>query len=109
MVRHIDDGFLELDALGGWDPRVLRAQRVTVHAEGGDLPGVIGSVSPHTLDEADLEAEASVDDARVDLGLDAETVEERVSVGDLVSMDQSTTRVGEFVTGKSWTTASPSS
>jgi len=102
MVRHVDDeGFLELDALGGWDPRVLRAQRVTVHAEADDLPGVIGSVPPHTLEEADREAERAVEDVRVDLGLDADAVEERVSVGDLVTMDQSTERVGEFVTGKS--------
>jgi putative aminopeptidase FrvX len=101
MVRHVDEeGFLELDALGGWDPRILRAQRVTVHTDEGDLPGLIGSVPPHTLDEADLEAEPSVEDVHVDLGLESETVEERVSVGDLVTMDQSTTRVGEFVTGK---------
>ena len=101
MVRHVDDeGFLELDPLGGWDPRVLRAQRVTVHAEDGDLPGLIGSVPPHTLDEADREATPDVEDVRVDLGLDAETVDRRVSVGDLVTMDQSTERVGEFVTGK---------
>ena len=101
MVRHVDDeGFLELDPLGGWDPRVLRAQRVTVHAEDGDLPGLIGSVPPHTLDEADSEATLDVEDVRVDLGLDAETVDQRVSVGDLVTMDQSTERVGEFVTGK---------
>ena len=101
MVRHIDDeGFLELDPLGGWDPRVLRAQRVTVHAEDGDLPGLIGSVPPHTLDEADREATPDIEDVRVDLGLDAETVDQRVSVGDLVTMDQSTERVGEFVTGK---------
>ncbi|MEF8831496.1 MAG: M42 family peptidase, partial [Halobacteriales archaeon] len=44
MVRHVnDEGFLELDPLGGWDARVMRAQRVTVHAEDGYLPGVIGS------------------------------------------------------------------
>ena len=101
MVRHVDDeGFLELDPLGGWDPRILRAQRVTVHAADGDVPGLIGSVPPHTLDEADREATPDVEDVRVDLGLDAEAVDERVSVGDLVTMDQSTERVGEFVTGK---------
>ncbi|PSP95214.1 peptidase M42 [Halobacteriales archaeon QS_1_68_44] len=101
MVRHVDDeGFLELDPLGGWDPRILRAQRVTVHAADGDVPGLIGSVPPHTLDEADRETTPDVEDVRVDLGLDAEAVDERVSVGDLVTMDQSTKRVGEFVTGK---------
>ena len=32
MVRHIDDqGFLRLQPLGGFDPRVLVAQRVLVH------------------------------------------------------------------------------
>jgi endoglucanase len=101
MVRHVtDDGFLQLDALGGWDARVLKAQRVTVHTEDGDVDGVIGSVPPHTLDEADLEGHPDVEDVHVDLGLPAEDVEERVSPGDLVTMEQSTELVGEHVTGK---------
>ncbi len=96
MVRHVhEDGFLEIDALGGWDPRVLKAQRVTVHTDGGDLTGVIGSPPPHTLDEDD-----EVEDHYVDLGLPVEEVEERVSVGDPVTMDQTTARVGDAVTGK---------
>jgi len=100
MVKHVtDEGFLELDALGGWDPRVLKAQRVTVHTDDGDLTGVIGSLPPHTLDEEDLEDDA-VEDVHVDLGVDAETARERVSRGDLVTMEQTTTRVGEHVTGK---------
>jgi putative aminopeptidase FrvX len=100
MVRHVDeDGFLELDALGGWDPRVLKAQRVTVHTGDEDLTGVIGSLPPHTLDEEDLEDDA-VEDVHVDLGLDAETARDRVSPGDLVTMEQTTTTVGEHVTGK---------
>ena len=101
MVRHVDDdGFLELDALGGWDPRILRAQRVTVHADDGDIPGLIGSVPPHTLSDEQREKQPDVDDIHVDLGLDADSVSERVSVGDLVTLDQTTERVGEFVTGK---------
>ncbi|MFQ3296026.1 MAG: putative aminopeptidase FrvX [Natrialbaceae archaeon] len=100
MVRHVtEDGFIELDALGGWDPRVLKAQRVTVHTDDEDLTGVIGSLPPHTLDEEDLE-EDDVEDVHVDLGLDGETARERVSRGDLVTMEQTTTRVGEHVTGK---------
>lgn len=36
MVRHIDDkGFLRLQALGGFDARVLFAQRVLVHTRTG--------------------------------------------------------------------------
>ncbi|AGB15703.1 peptidase family protein [Halovivax ruber XH-70] len=105
MVSHIESdedgsGFLELDPLGGWDPRVLKAQRVTVHTEDGDLPGVIGSPPPHTMDAEEREATPDVDDVYIDLGLPAEDVEDRVAVGDLVTMDQSTETVGELLTGK---------
>jgi endoglucanase len=101
MVRHVtEEGFLQLDPLGGWDARVLNAQRVTVHTEEGDVPGVIGSAPPHTLDETDLEDRPAVEDVHVDLGLPAGAVEERVSAGDLVTAEQSTELVGEHVTGK---------
>jgi len=101
MVRHVtDDGFLQLDALGGWDPRILRAQRVTVHAEDGDHRGVIGSVPPHTLTDEQREKADRVEDVHVDLGLDSETVDERVSVGDLVTIEQTTEELGDLVTGK---------
>ncbi|WP_255170265.1 M42 family metallopeptidase [Natrononativus amylolyticus] len=105
MVRHVrgkEDGagFLELDALGGWDARVLKAQRVTIHTEEGDLPGVIGSPPPHTLDEEDRNEPPEVEDVFVDVGLSREEARERISPGDLVTMDQTTKRVGETVTGK---------
>ncbi|WP_254862394.1 M42 family metallopeptidase [Halovivax gelatinilyticus] len=105
MVSHVDGdedggGFLELDPLGGWDARVLRAQRVTVHTEDGDVPGIIGSPPPHTLDPEDREKPPNVDDVYVDLGLPYEEATDRISPGDLVTMDQSTEFVGETVTGK---------
>ena len=102
MVTHVDEkGFLSVDPLGGFDARVLKAQRVTVHAEDGDLPGVIGSPPPHTLDEEEREKTPEIDDVRIDLGLPVDEVEERVSRGDPVTMRQSTERVGDHVTGKS--------
>ncbi|MFC6767714.1 M42 family metallopeptidase [Natrinema soli] len=105
MVRHVrgsDDeyGFVELDALGGWDARVLKAQRVTIHAEEEDIPAVIGSPPPHTLDEDEREKTPAVEDVVVDPGLPFEDLEERVSPGDLVTMAQTTERVGETITGK---------
>ncbi|MFC6961448.1 M42 family metallopeptidase [Halocatena marina] len=101
MVRHItDDGFLTIDALGGWDPRVLRAQRVIVHTDEGDLPGIIGSAPPHTQNEEDRKKEPSLTDVYIDVGMDADAVEQRVSVGDLVTMEQTTKQVGEHITGK---------
>ncbi|WP_246999178.1 M42 family metallopeptidase [Halosolutus gelatinilyticus] len=108
MVRHVTGrnkdedgfGFLELEALGGWDARVLKAQRVTIHAEDGDLPGVIGSPPPHTLDDEDRTKTPEVEDVFVDVGLPYEELADRVSVGDPVTMDQTTELVGETVTGK---------
>lgn len=101
MVRHVtEEGFVQVDALGGWDPRVLKAQRVTIHTDDGDLTGIIGSAPPHTLDEEDLEADPKVEDVYIDLGLEAETARERVSKGDLVTLEQTTERVGDHVTGK---------
>ncbi|MXR50849.1 M20/M25/M40 family metallo-hydrolase [Halovenus sp. WSH3] len=101
MVRHVtEDGFVQVDALGGWDARVLKAQRVTVHTDEGDLTGLIGSPPPHTLDEDQLDADPEVEDVYIDLGLDGETARERVSRGDLVTLEQSTELVGETVTGK---------
>ncbi|SIQ98674.1 endoglucanase [Haladaptatus litoreus] len=98
MVTHVnEDGFLSIDSLGGWDSRILRAQRVTVHAEDEDLTGVIGSTPPHLLDDED---EQDVSDVYIDLGLPAEEAESRVSVGDIVTMEQTTTRVGDHVSGK---------
>ncbi|WP_435195529.1 M42 family metallopeptidase [Natronomonas sp. EA1] len=102
MVKHVTDaGFLKLEPLGGWDPRILRAQRVTVHTDDGDLPGVIGSSPPHTLDDEELSKKPEIEDAYIDLGLPSEAVDERVAVGDLVTMDQETEIVGEHVSGKS--------
>ena len=101
MVRHVtDEGFVQVDALGGFDPRVLKAQRVTIHTEDEDITGLIGSVPPHTLDESDRNSTPEVEDVHIDLGLDAETAKERVDVGDLVTMEQTTERVGDHVTGK---------
>lgn len=101
MVREVDDdGFLRLDALGGWDPRVLKAQRVAVHTDEGDRIGIIGSTPPHVLDDEDLKTTPEIDDLYVDLGLEAEEADERVSPGDLVTMDQTTVEMGELVTGK---------
>jgi putative aminopeptidase FrvX len=99
MVRYVDDdGFLKLDALGGWDPEVLRSQRVRVHTDGEDALGVIGSIPPHSGGSDDDERE--VHDVDVDLGLPADEVHERVAVGDRVSMTQTTEMLGECINGK---------
>lgn len=101
MVRHVhEDGFLELDPLGGWDPQVMTAQHVTVNTAEGDLPGVIGSPPPHTMDDEDRGKRSAVTDHYVDLGLPYDEVVERVDVGDTVTMRGRTERIGNSVAGK---------
>jgi putative aminopeptidase FrvX len=100
IVRHIhDDGFVQVDTLGGWDPRILRAERATVHAD-EDLPGVIGSPPPHTDENPYMRDTDEVRDVFIDLGLPTDEVEERVNVGDRVTLAQDLERVGDLVTGK---------
>jgi endoglucanase len=98
MVSHVDnEGFLKLDALGGWNAQILRAQPVTVHADDGDVAGVIGAEPAHTRDEDDVE---DIDDLAVDLGLDGDDAADAVSVGDVVTLDTGPRVLGDCVTGK---------
>jgi endoglucanase len=86
LVRHVDErGFLRLQPLGSFDPRVLIAQRVFVHiADGTVVPGVIEtSVDP--LHFAPPEPRRmSVTDLFVDVG---EAVS-RIEIGDMVTLDR---------------------
>lgn len=98
MVSQVDDeGFLKLDALGGWNAQILRTQPVTVHTDDGEVAGVIGAEPAHTRDEDDLE---DIDDLAVDLGLDGDDAAEAVAVGDVVTLDTQPRVLGDCVTGK---------
>ncbi len=97
VSRVTDDGFLELDSLGGWNAQILRAQPVTVHTDDGEVAGVIGAEPAHTRDEDDVEG---IDDLAVDLGLDGDAAAEAVSVGDVVTLDTDPRVLGDCVTGK---------
>ena len=101
VVKHLhDDGFVQVDALGGWDPRILRAERATVHTDDGDLPGVIGSPPPHTDENPHTRDSDEVRDVFIDVGLPADEVENTVRVGDTVTLAQPFEQVGDLVTGK---------
>jgi putative aminopeptidase FrvX len=101
IVKHIhEDGFVQVDSLGGWDPRILRAERATVHTEEGDLPGVIGSPPPHTDENPYTRDKDEIRDVFIDLGLPAEEVEDHVQVGDRVTLSQRLEPVGDLVTAK---------
>lgn len=105
LVKHIDDkGFLRLQTVGGFDPRVLPAQRVIVHGYNGDaLRGVMSTQSKpiHLLSGSEIGA-PKIDEIFVDIGLSADEVKERVEIGDMVVMDRTVERVGNNVIGKAF-------
>lgn len=104
IIKYIDDkGFIRIQPVGGFDPRVLFAQRVFVHGFAGEsLRGVLmpSSKPAHLLGD-EKPAALKVDDFFIDLGLSNEQVRAKVEVGDMVTMDRTLEVVGDMVVSKS--------
>lgn len=103
-VKHIDDsGFLRLYAVGGFDARVLVAQRVIVHASNGEeLHGALQASSIPAFPPVPGEPKAPrMDDLFVDLGMSAGAVKTRVQLGDQVTLDRTLVSNGDTVMTKS--------
>lgn len=89
-VNYIDaDGFLYVRKLGGVDPIVARAQRVTIHTRQGPVKGVIGNVAPH-LQKLDKERRVpEIGDLFVDIGAGSrKQAAKRVAIGDPITLTQ---------------------
>jgi putative aminopeptidase FrvX len=102
LVSHVDEetGFLRINPLGGFDPRTLIAQRVDVHARGGVIYGLIGTKPVHLLTEEERKKVPEMKDLFVDIGLSGKEANERVRVGDPVTLAQTFADLGNLVTGK---------
>lgn len=84
VVSSIDRGFLRFSRIGGLDSRVLMGQEVLVHGR-RELPGIIGSISPHLLPPDQPNNKVVMEDLHIDVGLPPPEVTELVQVGDLIS------------------------
>ncbi len=72
QITHIDDeGYLYIDEIGGWDPQVLVAQRVTVMGRDGDVPGVIGKKAIHLIKPDERTKATEIKKLWVDVGADS--------------------------------------
>jgi len=103
LVRHVDDnGFLRVQGVGGFDPRVLVAQRVQVHTRtGNSLPGVFQPASkPIHLMQPGEAKDLKLEDLFVDLGMTGDVVKEQVRIGDMVTLDRNLIAVGDTVVSK---------
>jgi tetrahedral aminopeptidase len=104
MVKFIDDkGFIRLQPVGGWDPRVMVAQRVYVHAHGGEtfLGALMPSAKPiHMLAPEEMNKGPKIEEMYVDIGLPGDEVKAKIEIGDMVTMARTCERMGNYVVSK---------
>ncbi|HJJ65709.1 MAG TPA: M42 family metallopeptidase [Methanocorpusculum sp.] len=104
MVQYIDEkGFIRFVGVGGWYNPVLVSQRVILHGEKGDIPGVLGMKPPHVMEEADRKKPIELANLFIDVGAhSAEEVEAMgITVGTTVTIDRDYQPLaGTVVTGK---------
>lgn len=88
MVNHVDDkGYLYVAAIGGIDPVITEGQRVTVHSEKGDVPGVVGRKPIHLTAEADRGKAGKLHEQWVDIGArDRKDALKAVAIGDPITV-----------------------
>lgn len=102
-VKGIDDnGFIRLNAAGGFDTRNLFSRRVLVCTDDGDLVGVLnpGGRPIHIATEEDKKKIPEVKEFFVDLGMKPEKVKKSVKVGDYVVMHEPAIQVGDKFVSK---------
>lgn len=104
MVQYIDEkGFIRFVGVGGWYNPVLVSQRVILHGEKGDIPGVLGMKPPHVMEEGDRKKPIELANLFIDVGAhSAEEVEAMgITVGTTVTIDRDYQPLaGTVVTGK---------
>lgn len=98
-VTYIDPrGFLFIRQIGGIDWAVVSGSKVVVKTVGGELlHGVIGKVPIHVMRSEDSKNAPRPEDLYVDLGLPAETVTGKVTVGDPLGFEPNFSMLSDSV------------
>jgi|TARA_B100000686_G_scaffold279773_1_gene300559 endoglucanase len=84
-----DDGYVYVRRLGGTNPAITKAQRVTIHARKGPVKGVVGSVAPHLMrTETGAPKVPKIHEVFVDIGADSRKAAEKlIRVGDPITLN----------------------
>jgi endoglucanase len=84
-----EKGFVYVRRLGGVDPAITRAQRVTIHTRRGPVKGVVGNVAPHLMREEHQKKEPpKIYDLFIDIGAGTrKEARKLVSIGDPITLN----------------------
>ncbi|MBP2259170.1 M42 family metallopeptidase [Virgibacillus alimentarius] len=81
MVSQItEEGMIRFQTLGGWWSQVLLAQRVQIMTDNGPITGVIGSIPPHNLTDAQRKKPMEIKNMLIDIGADNRRDAQKIGV-----------------------------
>lgn len=103
VVTGIDDnGFVHFANHAGIDDKILPSATVTVHGV-RNLTGVVATLPPHLLKDADTKKTISAKDMVIDIGYDSATAKTFVRPGDFITLRSPCIDLrNNLVTGKSF-------
>jgi putative aminopeptidase FrvX len=82
-----EHGFIYIRKMGGVDPAITKAQRVTIHTKQGPVKGVVGNVAPHLMKEEKDPKPPKMHDLFIDIGAaDREEAAKIVQIGDPITL-----------------------
>src|SRR5437764_2790609 len=82
-----DQGFIYIRKMGGIDPAITKAQRVTIHTRQGPVKGVVGNVAPHLMKEEKEPKVPKIYDIFLDIGVSSrKDAEKLVRTGDPITL-----------------------
>ncbi|MGN6386701.1 MAG: M42 family metallopeptidase [Verrucomicrobiota bacterium] len=98
------DGFIYVRKLGGVDPAIVRAQRVTIHSKKGAVRGVVGNVAPHLTKQEGERKVPKMEDIFIDIGVSSRREAEKlVQIGDPITLvDEFESLRGDLAIGRAF-------
>ena len=84
-----DDGYVYVRRLGGTNPAITKAQRVTIHSRKGPVKGGVGSVAPHLMrTETGAPKVPKIHEVFIDIGVGSRKAAEKlIRVGDPITLN----------------------
>jgi endoglucanase len=97
-------GFIYVRKVGGIDPAITKAQRVTIHARSGPVRGVVGNVAPHLMRLEGEQKPPKIHDLFIDIGVSSRSEAEKlVRIGDPITLvDEFETLRGDLAVARAF-------